>query len=91
MDATITDNQTLSRFELVKNGHTAYADYKIEQGVLTIRYVFAPEELRGTGAAATLMGGIVEYAKRENLKILPICGYALAWLRKHPEHSYLMV
>ncbi len=90
MDTAITDNQPFSRFELIKDGHTAFADYKRGDGVLSIRYVFAPEELRGTGAAATLMAGIVKHAAQENLKILPICGYAVAWLRKHPEHGHLM-
>ena len=86
----ITKNQSLSRFELLKNGHTAYADYKQDNGVLTIRFVFAPEELRGMGAAGDLMAGIVAYAAAQNLKIIPICGYAAAWLKKHAEHAHLM-
>ena len=84
------NNLSLSRFELKCGDYTAYADYALEGGVLRIRYVFAPEELRGTGAAGSLMAEIVAYAAAQNLKILPICGYAAAWLRKHPEHAGLM-
>ena len=86
----VIDNKTLSRFELARNGHLAYADYHVEQNVLNIRFVFAPEELRGSGTAGDLMAGILDYALAKNLKIRPICGYAASWLRKHPEYAVLM-
>lgn len=90
MAERITDNTDKSRFELVEQGHTSYADYKIDSGVLSIRYVFAPEELRGTGSAGRLMQGITDIARSKSLRIVPICGYAASWLRKHKEHHDLM-
>ena len=86
----VTDNKILSRFELIKNGYVTYADYALDGDVLVLRFVFAPEELRGSGAAGDLMAGIVAYAMAENLKIRPICGYAASWLRKRPEYDGLM-
>ena len=90
MENAITDNTAKSRFELPVGAHTAYADYDNKAGVLHIKYVFAPEALRGTGAASHLMAGIADTARAQNLKILPICGYAASWLRKHKEHHDLM-
>lgn len=90
MNESITNNQSLSRFEFIKNGYTAYADYHLTKDILAIRFVFAPEELRGSGVAGELMAGIVDYAYAQNLKIIPICGYAAAWLRKNPQHTHLM-
>ncbi len=90
MSDLITDNTSLNRFELVEQGHVAYADYEIETGVLSIKYVFAPDELRGTGSAGRLMAGITDIARARGLKIIPICGYAASWLRKHKEHHDLM-
>lgn len=77
------DNKAQSRYELEMNGHTAYADYKVEGGVLHIKYVFAPEELRGTGAAGKLMQEVMDNARNSGLKVIPICGYAAAWIRKN--------
>lgn len=71
------------RFELEVNGSTAFADYKRDGDTLYIKYVESPIPLRGTGAAGNLMQEIVGVAKNENLKIVPICGYAAAWLKKH--------
>lgn len=91
MTVFITDNPSLSRYELKEEGHVAYADYKRQDGgILAIKYVFAPEALRGSGAAGRLMEGIAVIARSEDLKILPICGYAAAWLRKHKEHHDLI-
>ena len=78
-----------NRFELDEDGHTAYADYRLDDGILRINFVFAPEELRGSGAAGRLMEEIAAHARAENMKILPVCGYAAAWLRKHKEHHDL--
>lgn len=88
--AQITDNRALSRFELVEKGHTAYADYGRDGDTLSIRYVFAPEALRGTGAAGRLMEGIAGEARGAGFKLRPICGYAVSWLRKHKEHHDLI-
>lgn len=77
------NNIQKSRFELEVQGHIAYADYAIENDVLHIKYVFAPPELRGTGAAGNLMKEIVQFAEENHMKINPICGYAASWLRRH--------
>jgi uncharacterized protein len=87
----VIDNHEACRFEIVENGATAFADYAREDGVISIRYVFAPESLRGTGAAGRLMEGIVEQAKQNSEKIRPICGYAVSWLRRHKDHADLVV
>jgi predicted GNAT family acetyltransferase len=84
------NNQELSRFELEISGQTVYATYKILGSVLNINYVFAPQELRGSSAAGKLMEEIVQAAKKDKLKINPVCGYAAAWLRKHKEYHDLL-
>lgn len=77
------DNKLSSRFELEKDGKIVFADYRLEDKTLYIDYVEAPQELRGTGAAGRLMEEIVKKANAENLKIVPICGYAALWLKRH--------
>ncbi len=85
MTVDVINNEQASRYEYTVDGHTAFANYRREGKVLTILYVEAPPELRGTGAAGHLMEEIVADARRQNLDIVPVCGYAAAWLRKHKE------
>jgi predicted GNAT family acetyltransferase len=84
------NNTSLSRYELEISGLTAYADYRVDNNILIIDYVFAPEELRGTGAAGKLMAEIAKEASSKQMKIRPICGYAAVWLRKHREYHDLL-
>ena len=86
----VTDNVDASRFELLEDGALAYADYRREPGRLVIPYVFAPPELRGTGAAGRVMESVVAAARAEGLTIRPVCGYAAAWLKRHREHADLV-
>lgn len=87
----IIDNTAQNRFELSRDGHIAYADYHLNGQVLNIDYVFAPPELRGTGAAGDLMKGIVAHARAKGLKVHPICGYAAAWLKRSSESHDLLI
>lgn len=86
----IRDNPERNRYELEVDGHVVYANYRREGSTLVIAYVEAPRPLRGTGAAARLMQGIAETARAEGLKIVPRCGYAAVWLRRHKEHRDLL-
>lgn len=84
MMANVTDNTAEGRYELIEEGQTAYADYRREAGRLYIDYVFSPVPLRGKGTSDRLMRGVQADAKAKGEEIVPICGYAATWLRRHP-------
>lgn len=88
---TVTNNPAQSRYELVEDGHVAYAEYREHGDVLSINYVFSPPELRGKGTAGRLMQGVMEDIKAQGLKTTPICGYAASWLKRHPDYNDLVV
>jgi len=77
-----TDNTLKSRFEYSVNNAMAFANYRREGATLFIDYVESPPELRGTGAAGKLMEHVMDAAQKENLTVVPICGYAAAWMEK---------
>ncbi|MDY0028504.1 MAG: GNAT family N-acetyltransferase [Pseudobdellovibrionaceae bacterium] len=77
------NNTALSRFEYHVGENFTLASYHIKEKTLFIDYVESPLPLRGTGAAGKLMQEIVTYAENKNLSIIPICGYAAAWLKKN--------
>ena len=83
----VTD--TGRRFELRERGELALADYREQDGRMIVPHVEAAHALRGTGAAGRLMEGVVDAARRRGLKIVPLCPYADAWMRRHPETENL--
>jgi uncharacterized protein len=86
----VTDNARRSRFELAEEGEIAFANYRLNDSVLALPYVEAPEALRGKGTAGRLMEGVVAHARARHLKVVPICGYAVSWFRRHPEHNDIL-
>ncbi len=86
----VKDNTEQRKFELVIDGSTTFANYRLDGAVLYINYVEAPEVLRGTGAAGRLMEGIVQIAKDRSYKVVPICGYAQSWFKRHSEYQDLL-
>lgn len=83
MDTKIGFNEARGRYEMLVEGHTVFANARREGSTLYIDYVEAPMALRGKGAASALMHEILEIARAEELAIVPICGYAAEWLRRH--------
>ena len=81
----LRNNRERSRYEMEEAGALAYADYRLDGARMYLDYVFAPPELRGTGAAGRLMAALAADARERGLKITPICGYAAAWLRRSHE------
>jgi hypothetical protein len=87
MENPVVDNRAQSRFELTEQGLTAFADYSRRGGQLVIPHVESPVALRGQGTAGRLMEGVALHARAEGAKIVPLCPYAAAWLRRRPEFA----
>jgi hypothetical protein len=89
MAQAVTDNRAMNRFELAVGTQTVFANYRRNGQTLVISYVEAPPSLRGTGAAGRLMEGVVETARAEGLKIIPLCSYAALWIRRNRHDDLL--
>jgi uncharacterized protein len=87
---SINDNSTLSRFELIEEGKLAFATYRNEGNILVIPHVEADPALRGRGAAGRLMEGVLTRARDQHQKVRPLCGYAAAYIQRHPEYHSLL-
>ena len=83
----LRDNPDTGRFETGDGDEIVFADYRRLGDKLYIDHVEAPAPLRGTGAAGRLMEAIVERARAEGRTIVPICGYAAAWLKRRGARS----
>lgn len=83
----ITREGTAGTLELVlrldgrRSGFLAYA---IEPGVLRIDHVEVDPRLRGGGYGRQLVEAAVAHANAEGLRVVPLCGYAGAVIRRDP-------
>ncbi|WP_066526572.1 GNAT family N-acetyltransferase [Erythrobacter sp. CCH5-A1] len=56
-----------------------------EEGVISADHTIAPDSLKGTGAAFSLVEYLVADARARGFRIIPVCPYVRAQYRKHPE------
>lgn len=64
---------------------TVFADYAPQGDARVITHVEADPALRGSGAAGRFMQSLVDHARTENQKLVPRCGYAVAWFKRHKD------
>lgn len=86
----LRDNTAAGQYELDVEGQTVFARYRRNADVLTILWVEAPPALRGTGAAGKLMSLLGAEAKAKGWRVVPVCGYAAAWLRGSKQYRDLV-
>ena len=78
------DNAAAGRYELAMPEGVGFATYRDAGGVRSILHVETPAAARGKGRAAALMAAIVADARARGLKLDPVCSYAVAYFRRHP-------
>ncbi len=87
----VVNNKERSRFEVSLNGEYAFVEYRWHKGDLAIMHTEVPKEHEGKGIAATMVKHVLEYAKKEGLKILVYCPYTAMYIKRHPEYNELVV
>lgn len=90
MEYHVTLYPEKDRFEIESDGHTAYLEYKLKHGSLAILHTIVPSALQGGGIGAALVKAAFEYARKEQLKVIPTCYFARIWVERHPDYSDLL-
>ncbi len=55
--------------------------------VIVVDHTFVHPSLRGQGIGKLLLDRVIAMARKENLKIIPVCDFAVSEFGKHPEFS----
>ena len=90
MDSDVTDNRDRSRYELTAEGHTAFAAYTLDGGVITFTHTVVPPALEGRGIASRLILHALTDVRGRGLKVIAQCPFVAAYIRKHPEWAALL-
>ncbi len=88
----LRDNADAHRFELpLPGGEVAFAAYRQSKpGVLHIVHVEVPRAVEGRGVGSTVMKVVLEEVRARGQKVVPVCGFAAAYMRRHPEVQDLL-
>lgn len=91
MNTDIKDNEKESRFETIVENHSAFILYKKENNTLFILSTVVPSPIGGKGIAGELTRYALAYARKNKLKVNPICTYTKAFIDKYSEYSDLKI
>ena len=89
------DNPDRNRYELIVDDRiVSIADYSVDPtgdgDTLIVPHVETDPELRGRGMADRLMRGMLDDLRARGRRIVPVCPFAAAYVRAHPEDRDLV-
>jgi len=87
MDSAVTDNRSASRFELVVEGKMSILDYERKPGAMVFLHTEVPPPIRRRGIGEALVKAGLDAARGEGRRIVAVCPFVAAFLRKHPEYG----
>jgi predicted GNAT family acetyltransferase len=85
----ITHNPLERRFEVWIDGQLSKLDYIQDAKNFVIAHVGVYPEHRGQGVAGKIVDAALGYARDNGLRVIPMCSYAAAYIRRHPEYMEL--
>ncbi len=90
MPQDVHNNTQDSQFELKEDGFTGKIEYRLKPGRIIFTHTEVPEQLAGRGIASKLAKAALQHARVENLRVVPLCPFVAAYIRKHDEYADLV-
>lgn len=87
----VRDNPAQHRFEIdLGDGSFAIAEYTLPEGKIMFTHTEVPGEHEGKGLGTMLIRFALQSARERGLKVIPICPFFAAYIRKHEEEQNLL-
>lgn len=68
----------------------AFARFRMRGDTLVLVHTEVPVHLEGRGHGSALMRAILEDIRARGEKVVPLCSFALDYMREHPETQNLL-
>jgi predicted GNAT family acetyltransferase len=85
----VVHNPNENRFETWIDGNLSKLDYIQDEKNFVITHVGVHPSLRGQGIAGRIVEVSLMYSRENSLRVVPMCSYAAAFIRRHPEYAEL--
>lgn len=85
----VTHNPGESRFETWIENELSKLDYLETGDSIVMTHVGVHPDHRGHGVAAKLTEVALEYARGKSLRVIPMCSYVAAYIRRNPGYAEL--
>ncbi|HVH72973.1 MAG TPA: GNAT family N-acetyltransferase [Candidatus Dormibacteraeota bacterium] len=89
-DVDVTHNEEARRFEAAVDGLLSLITYSRFPDRIVLLHTEVPPPLVRKGIAAKLMRTALDFARANQLRVVPLCPYASSFLGKHREFQDLV-
>jgi uncharacterized protein len=87
----VTDNPQASRYELwLETTCAGFIQYRTEPGMILLVHTAIDPAFEGQGLGDRLVAGALEDLRARGLKLVPLCPFVRAYLRRHPDQAVLV-
>ena len=88
VDTTLTDDKSARRYRLTVGGEeVGYVEYDpIGASSILLKHTEVDRRHEGKGYGGKLVGGVLDDLRSRGMTVLPICPYAMAWIKRHREY-----
>lgn len=91
LGATVRDNEEAHRYELlVAEERVGELIYRASDGVVTLIHTEVAPQYEGHGLGEQLVAYALDDIRARDLRIVPLCPFVGAYLRRHPEYEDLV-
>jgi len=87
----VQHNPDRKRFEVKVENHTAVCEYILSKSRIIFSHTEVPKALEGNGIGAMLAKAGLDYARENDLRIMPLCPFVAAYMQENPEYNDLLM
>jgi predicted GNAT family acetyltransferase len=90
-ELVVRDDPQELRYEALRDGElVGLIRYRVEAGTVVLVHTEVDEAVEGTGVGSRLVRGALDDIRARGLRLVPLCPFVSAYLRRHPEYADLV-
>lgn len=90
-ELSIVDNPERRRFEARDGRRLAgWAEYEETAELIVFTHTNVNPEWEGKGVGSTLVRSVLDFAREQGMKVLPLCPFVRTWIERHPDYADLV-
>ncbi len=90
MNYKLVDNEERKRYEYQLEHGVALVEYIKTQNKIYLTHTEVPSKYEGQGIASSLVRDVLGEVEKTGLKLVPLCPYVAAYIKRHPEWKKLL-
>jgi predicted GNAT family acetyltransferase len=90
MPEQLRDNTANNRYEYTVDGALCFVAYRRSPGVVALTHAEVPPALEGRGVGSRMVRAILDQVRVDGDKVVPLCSFVVAFIRRHPEFQDLV-